>query len=429
MASSDHLSRRATAGLAAALLLATALPALAETQIVYASNLDPNNKTDPRVAAQTRIIAAFEQANPDIKVKVIVDPTQASYLRALKSKSASPDVVKVIGYGMPEYVATGSLSPLDELVKRDQVSDSDWLIPLKATQVGGKVYGLPLDYRIPLFIYRKSALAEASLQPPKTWDEVCALSKALSKGNKIGYAVPIGTSGGLGGAQSFTELMFSSMATGGSGAYFDADGRKFLGSKEQFLKTATTIRDLFKQCDVPAASLQFGYNEVHDGLRAGTVLSATFGLYRFGAIAAGGAGDDLAWAPPPAYGPDDKQAVYGYLVALNANSANKEAAWKLIKFMGSAEAQAMALEGGEVVARASAYKGGAYLETPAGKRQKDWADLVAKRGFLPSYPLSLTLFNQAVGEALQRMVLRGSSPEEAYAEVEKRYAEGIAQIR
>jgi hypothetical protein len=55
--------------------------------------------------------------------------------------------------------------------------------------------------------------------------------------------------------------------------------------------------------------------------------------------------------------------------------------------------------------------------------------LVAERGFLPSYPLSLTLFNQVVGEALQRMVLRGSSPEEAYAEMQKRYAEGIDQVR
>lgn len=408
---------------------AATIPAHAQSEIIYASNLDPNNKTDPRAAAQTRIIEAFERANPVIKVKVLVDPTQASYLRALKSKSTTPDVIKVIGYGAPEYVATGSLSPLEDLVKRDAVSETDWLIPLSSTKVNGRLYGLPLDYRIPIFIYRKSALTDVSARPPRTWAEVCGLSKALTKANKIGYAVPLGTSGGLGGAQAFAELMFSSMATEGTGKYFDDEGRNFLATKDQVVKAATTIRDLFKACGVPTTSLQFGYNEVHDGLRAGTVSSATFGLYRFGAIVAGGAADDLAWAPPPAFEPDGKQVVYGYMAALNANSAQKEAAWKFVKFLGSPEAQSIAAEGGEVVARTSANAGAAYFETPAGQRQKEWAKLVAERGFLPSYPLSLTLFNQVMGEALQRMVLRGSSPEEAYDEIKKRYGDGMAQTR
>lgn len=401
----------------------------AQTEIVFGSNLDPNNKNDPRAAAQTKIIEAFERANSDIKIKVLADPTQATYLRALKSKSATPDVIKVIGFGSPEYVATGGLSPLDELAKRDGVDDDNWLIPLSANKIAGKLYGLPLDYRIPIFMYRKSALTEAGAKVPQTWADVCELSKAATKNNKIGYAVPLGSSGGLGGAQVFSEVMFSSMVTEGTGKYFDDEGRQLLAPKAQIVRAATTIRDLFKSCSVPSASLQFGYNEVHDGLRAGTVSSATFGLYRFGAIVAGGAGDDLAWAPGPAYEPNGKQTVYGYSIAMNSNSAQKEAAWKFIKFMGSVEAQRIAAEGGEVVARKSSNGGGAYFDTAAGLRQKEWADLVAKRGFLPAYPLSLTLFNQAVGEALQRMVLRGASPEEAADEIQKRYADGIGQIK
>lgn len=400
-----------------------------QVEVVYASNLDPANAKDPRAAAQTKIIAAFEAANPGIKVKVLVDPTQASYLRALKSKSTSPDVIKVIGFGMPEYAATGSLAPLDELVKSDDVDQSDWLLPLESTRFNGQIYGLPLDFRIPLFLYRKSAFAEAGVEPPKTWAEVCELSKKLSGSGKIGYAVGIGASGGLGGAQAFSELMFSSMSTEGSDQYFNATGDQYLVSEESFVRAAQTIKDMFASCNVPAATLQFGYNEVHDGLRAGTVLSATFGLYRFAGIVNGGAGDDLDWAPPPAYQENGKQVVYGYYASLNANSANKDAAWKFLKFLGSPEAQAMALEGGEVVARASAYKDGDYVKTPAGQRQAEWSKLVSERGFLPPYPLSLTAYNEALGEALQRMVLRDTSPKEAYEEVKARYEQAMAQSR
>ena len=406
---------------------APAASAQDQTEVVYASNLDPANTKDPRAAAQTKIIAAFEAANPDIKVKVLVDPTQASYLRALKSKSSSPDVIKVIGFGMPEYAATGSLQPLDDMAKQDNIDEADWLIPLEKTKFNGHYYGLPLDYRIPLFLYRKSALSAAGLKPPTTWDEVCELSKKLTTQGKIGYAVGIGASGGLGGAQAFSELMFSSMSTEGSEVYFNPTGDKYLVSEESFVRAAQTIKDMFTKCRVPTATLQFGYNEVHDGLRAGTIDSATFGLYRFAAIANGGAGDDLAWAPPPAYEPNGKQVVYGYYVSLNANSAHKDAAWKLLKFFGSPEAQKIALEGGEVVARTSAYTAGDYLDTPAGQRQSQWAKLVSERGFLPSYPLSLTAYNQALGEALQRMVLRDTSPKDAYTEVKTRYEKAMAQ--
>jgi ABC-type glycerol-3-phosphate transport system substrate-binding protein len=59
-------------------------------EIVYATFLDPNNQNDPRAAAQTRMVAAFEKANPNIKVRVQVDPTQQASLRALRSRSATP---------------------------------------------------------------------------------------------------------------------------------------------------------------------------------------------------------------------------------------------------------------------------------------------------------------------------------------------------
>jgi len=399
----------------------------APVEVVYATFLDPNNQNDPRAAAQTRMIAAFERANPNIKVRVQVDPTQQASLRALRSRAAAPDVFRVANFSLPEFVATNSMVQLDDLLKRDNVSDSDWLIPLSAGKVNGHVYGMQQDYRIPLLLYRKKLVQEAGVSPPKTWAEVCQVGGKLSTGNVIGFAVPVGTSGGLGGAQPLAEYLFSSMVSEDSGRYFADNNREFAADKAQVIRTLRTLKDLYGQCHAtPMTSLQFGYTEVHDGLRAGTVASAIFGLFRVRAIEQGGAGDDLGWAPPPAFNPTGKQVTYGYMVSINSNTANKEAAWQFAKFMGSPEAQAIAAEGGEVVARASVYSN-AYFASPAGARQKEWSQLVKERGRMVNYSVLTSTFNQILGDAVQRMILRNGAPEEAYQEIETRYTEALAK--
>src|SRR5437016_13543826 len=137
-----------------ALIVAVTPTAIAQTvEIAYNTFLDPNNASDPRAAAQTKMIAEFERQNPNIKVRVVVDPTGANGARTLRTHADSPDVVRATNFQMPEYVATGALLQLDDLVKRDKIDQNDWLVPLSAGMVGRRLFGLPQDYRIPLVIY------------------------------------------------------------------------------------------------------------------------------------------------------------------------------------------------------------------------------------------------------------------------------------
>ncbi|HXP77000.1 MAG TPA: sugar ABC transporter substrate-binding protein [Stellaceae bacterium] len=396
-----------------------------QTEIVFATFLDPNNQNDPRAAAQTRMIQAFEAANASIKVTVQVDSTQQASLRALRSRSATPDLFRMSNWEIPEFVASGSVLALDDLVKRDKVDESDWLLPLHTGAVDGHLYGMPQDFRIPILIYRKSLLAKAGVTPPKTWDEVCKAGGQLNQPGVIGYPVPVGSSGGMGGAQPLAENLFSSMASEGDGQYFAANDRDLAMDKGQTIATLQVMKDLFGKCKAtPQTTLQFGYSEVHDGLRAGTIAMATFGLFRYRAIEKGGAEADLAWAPPPAFKPDGKLATYGYHVSINANTAHTEAAWQFAKFMGSPEAQALAAEGGEVVARASVYTK-PYFDTPNGQVQKQWAELVKARGRVVHYSMLATAFNQILGDAVQRMILRDTTPEAAYEEIVAKYNEAL----
>jgi len=398
-------------------------------EIAYNTFLDPNNATDPRSVAQTKMIAEFERQNPNIKVRVVVDPTGANGARILRTRADSPDVVRATSFQMPEYVATGSLLQLDDLVKRDKVDPNDWLLPLSAGMVDGHVYGLPQDYRIPILIYRKHLLEEAKVTPPRTWPEVCDTGAKLTKNNVMGYAIPLGTTGGIGGAQAFGELYLSTLLAAPDGKYFGADNKTIAFSKESFVRGAQMIKDQFLKCkSTPMASLQFGFNEVHDGLRSGTIAMATFGLYRYRTIQAQGGGDDLSWAPPPGFTPDERETVYGFQLTINSFSKQKDAAWQFVKFMTSPAAQAIAAQGGEVVARASAYND-PYFATAQGRDQRAWADLIKARGRQVNYSIIQSNFHQIVADAFQRMVLRNTTPEEAYQEVVTKYNEALAKTK
>jgi len=295
--------------------------------------------------------------------------------------------------------------------------------------VDGHVYGLQQDYRIPILYYRKHLLEEAKVTPPRTWAEVCDTGAKLSKNNVVGYAIPIGTTGGIGGAQAFGELHLSTLLAAPDGKYFGADNKTIAFSKESFVRGAQVIKDQFVKCkSTPMASLQFGFNEVHDGLRSGTIAMATFGLYRYRTIQAQGAGDDLAWAPPPGFTPDERETVYGFQLTINSFSKQKEAAWQFVKFMTTPAAQAIAAQGGEVVARASAYND-PYFASPQGRDQRAWAELIKARGRQVNYSIIQSTFHQIVADAFQRMILRNTSPEDAYQEVVTKYNEALAKSK
>jgi len=413
---------------ALALVVAATPMALAQpVEIAYNTFLDPNNANDPRAAAQTKVLGEFERLNPNIKVRVVVDPPGSNGARALRTRADSPDVIRATNFQMPEYVATGSLMQLDELVARDKIDPNDWLVPLSKTMVRGHIYGLQQDYRIPILIYRKHLLNEAKVEPPRTWADVCVTGAKLAMANVAGFAIPIGVTGGIGGAQALGEFHLSTMLSAPDGKYFADDNRAITFSKDAFIRAAQVIKDQFVKCkSTPMTNLQYGYNEVHDGLRAGTVAMATFGLYRYRTIQSQGAGEDLAWSPAPGLTPDDPQAVYGFQLTINAQSKQKEAAWQFVKFMTSPAAQAIVAQGGEVVARASAYTD-PYFASQQGRDQRAWAELIKVRGRQVNYSIIQTAFHQIVADAFQRMVLRNTTPEEAYQEVVTKYNEAIAK--
>ena len=81
------------------------------------------------------------------------------------------------------------------------------------------------------------------------------------------------------------------------------------------------------------------------------------------------AGDDLQWAPPPGDTAPGKQTVFGFMLVINAKSADANQAWKFVSFMTSPEGEAIQAQGGEVIARASVYSD-PYFTSPEASNHK-----------------------------------------------------------
>ncbi len=425
----SRTTRRTFVGGMAAVLSAPMGHAFAQTTetVTYNTFLDPANTKDPRAAAQTQMIAAFEASQPRIKVRVVVDPAGQNGIRAARTKSDSLDVIRVNTFQVPEFVSTGSMLALDDLIARDKVDTNDWLIGMDQTRFNGKIWGMQQDYRIPIYVYRKSKFAEANVaNAPRTYQEVGALGALLTKGAQMAYGIPIGLSGGVGGAQAFMEFIMSSIVAGSNGGFFAPSGREIAFSDDRMTLAASIVKDLFlKHKATTPVSLQFAYNELQDAIRAGTVASASFGLYRYSGMKTA-IGSDLAWAPAPSVEPNDKHAVYGFQLCINSHSPRRDAAWEFVKFMTSPAAQAIAARGGEVVARASAYKD-AYFKTAEAEDQLGWKALVERRGRMVNYSVLQAQFNQISGEAFQRMILRDLPPSAVAQEVRTRYNDALSK--
>jgi multiple sugar transport system substrate-binding protein len=139
-------------------------------------------------------IKAFEDANPNIKVKEQV--VTGNYLQALQPMLASktaPDIFYVDASYAPTLEDSGVLAPLDDYIKKDKVDTSDFApAALSAFQWKGKTFGLPKDYNTMALEYNKDLLAKAGISsPPKTWDELLQDAKLLKEKNIAPISMPI----------------------------------------------------------------------------------------------------------------------------------------------------------------------------------------------------------------------------------------------
>lgn len=177
-------TRRLALTTATALLLLTTA-AMAQTEVRFTHSVTGGASRE----ALDAIIADFEAANPDIKIKEIVfDDDQYSnqgQITQLKSNEVPDIFFEWAGFPVQRDVAAGYAYDLSEAMAadgwKDSFSPAVWTDGA-GTMVDGKPYLVPLSLDLTNTIwYNKKIFAEHNLTPPRSWDEFVALSKTLAE--------------------------------------------------------------------------------------------------------------------------------------------------------------------------------------------------------------------------------------------------------
>jgi multiple sugar transport system substrate-binding protein len=142
-----------------------------------------------------KVIAAFEKANPTIKIKqqvVPFDDLNSTVQSRLGARDADIDLYDVDEPRLAAFASRGFLEPLDDL--KAQAADRIDPNALKITTFDGKQYAMPRWTSTQLLYYNKELLTKAGVTPPGsdpkapvTWEQVTADGKkAQTAGARYG---------------------------------------------------------------------------------------------------------------------------------------------------------------------------------------------------------------------------------------------------
>jgi len=395
-----------------------------------------------------KLVDSFNASQNEVKVEPVFqgsDQDLALKLIASMSSGNVPTIAYVSEPYTQPMIDSRQIVPIQQYVDRDHYDLSDFApAAIAYFTVDNTLYAMPCGLAVPLLYYNKIPFREVGLdpeQPPKDLDEARAASEKLvqrdSAGNvtRFGFALEI--------HPWYVELTLA----GAGELYVNNDnGRHGVATEVAFDNEAG--RKLF----------QWWHDMVHDGLalNVGWDPTGANGLLAMGAkkvvmvlstsaamrsivdvIGKGMAGIDLGVAPVPGIPgrvPEGSPGVYSRsLWIMSARpEAERDAAWKFIKWLVEPEQQAEWFAGsGYLPVRNSAY------DLPAAKdiiaRYPDFqipADLFAKTATTTAAlgPL-LGPFQQvrnAVRAAMESMLSGNASADEAMQAAVKASNAGIS---
>jgi arabinogalactan oligomer/maltooligosaccharide transport system substrate-binding protein len=364
-------------------------------------------------AAFEKVVAAYNAKGKGAKVTTLAVPYDAfaDKISAAVPRGKGPDVFIFAQDRMGGWVEAGNtIEPLDFFLD-DETKGRYVPTTLEAMTYRGSVYGLPLNYKSITLIYNKKLVQ----QPPKTTEELVALSKKLA---------PAG-SGRFGLAYSYADFYYhAALQNGFGGGVFGPKGEPTLDRPENVKALELLLRwiqqDKILPKDPSTALITALFNEgkaaiVFNGpwFLGEIAKDVDYGLALLPKISEAGGKPMRPWI-----------TVEGVYVA--APSQNKEAAYDVAKFLTSVEAaKIMALEGRQSPANKAVYDDPAVAKDPVLKAFKDQVDLAVP---MPNVP-EMTMVWSPATTAMNTATRGAASPKVALERAQAAVAKEVANLR
>ncbi|MFF3453628.1 ABC transporter substrate-binding protein [Streptomyces sp. NPDC002730] len=289
---------------------------------------------DPKASSAywAQIEADFEKAAPGTSLTIEQQPweNRDQKIATAFGGGKGPDVVLLTPDQIPQFSASGAISPVDGALK---ASVGKFLpAALDAMKQKGKIYGAPIYQTITTTVYNKKLLTAAGVAtPPGTWDEIKAAAPKLKKNGValLDYSAS---------NEASLNLNFYPLLWQAGGSVFAEDGKKAAFNSPEGVEALTFLADLYKAGSVPRSSM------TNTNLLADQALGKQQAAMGFSVVLADAELAAKTWGPEnvvvgaPLRGPA-KEVAFGIPGALsvNAKSGNAAGAEKFLAFMTEPE--------------------------------------------------------------------------------------------
>lgn len=300
------------------------------------------------------VLAGFEAANPDVNLTRVQIPfgELTAQLTQQFAAGSGPDVASALPGLIRLFAAQGFLMPLDGLWE-DWLADGSYTEPLREiASADGIPYGVWFKGNVNALIwYTPDRLAELGIEPPATWAEFTSALDAIQTEGQEPFAI--------GGADQWplTQWWDPILARVAGAEKFNGLVDGSVSWDDPAVVEAFTVFGDFIADYFPPDTLDRGFVEATCARVDGAAEFQNQGAF-VNLVARGECdeslvpGDDFTFFLMPKYDESapEVQFVSGDLFAVNANTANPDAALALAEYLGSGEAQAIWAERGGFVA-------------------------------------------------------------------------------
>ena len=318
----------------------------------------------PEGEAFAQLLPEFEQANPDIEVRVQRIPLTAAHEKLLTAYAGDslPDVVQIGNTWIAEFAALHALVPLQSRVAPSKVIHADdYFASAWATNViDGTLYGIPWYIDTRLLFYRADLLRDAGFDtPPRNraeWRAQMDAIRATSHGTRWGALLP---------TNEYDQLL--ALALQQHVPLLRDGGRYGNFGSAAFKRTLAFYADLFKRGDLPDwTNVQVG--NPWQAFGRGEFVFYLSGPWNIGEfrkrLPASQQGEWSTAQLPGPNGPGDSVA-YGSSLVILRHSKHQDAAWTLIEYLSRPDVQVRFYELlGDLPARRSAWESPALKGDP-----------------------------------------------------------------
>lgn len=362
-----------------------------------------------------KVVKQFEASaeGKGIKVKTLAIPydAYADKISASMPRGRGPDVFIYAQDRLGGWVEAGkTVESIDFYLDKET---KDALLPgmLEAMTYNGVIYGLPLNYKSIALIYNKALVKT----PPKTTAELVSTAKTLTRVNEGKYGL----------AYWYTNFYFhAALMNAFGGRAFDSKGNINLASPGGIAATELMLRWFKKDAILPPEPSESLVTSLFNEGKAAMIFNGPWAIGEINPKI------DIGIALLPSVNEAKGQRMKPWLTIeggyVSANSAHKEKAYALVKYLAGAEAGlVMTLEGRQLHTNKAVYKNQKVMADPVLSgfhNQLQYAEAMPNRA-------EMTMMWSPATTAMNKIAKGASTVAAALGEADATIQSNINQLR